>query len=527
VFGCGRALGLDDLTFDRDASGIECASHADCAASNFGTTMCRSSRCVALGNYDPTQTDPEQRGDCKLVIGATNLDRGAEPFLFGAFANIDPVAPESSVAVLNYKLAVKEVATLGGIPIAGESRLPVGVVCDARVSPERLERSLDYLVDGLGISSLIAGIGDAAALRSSFEHVQHEQKDVFFLSPLSSSSVLTSIPDGDLLWSMMPDVLDVAPVYLPLVSRIEQFINRAQEEGPGPHLRVALVVASDYTKLSQIGLFLDEQLSFNGKSAAENAPDDYLLLNVSSEYVDPNADLSAQLALLQAFRPHLIVSAAGPEMLTKLIPFLELEWPVAEQQRPFYLLSPLQASDRAQLIATARANAGFQLEQRLVGVNIAAAADSRLYADYFNRLKSEYPEALNIDGTENYYDAAYFLMYAAAAGAKAAQVSGEDMVAGMHRLLGGVSYDVGSRDLLAALGYLRDDPARTIALQGTLGPPDFDENGARRGTGSVWCLERSTDPSSSAPVWNLAWDVLRYDPTAGALSGTFPCFDGF
>jgi hypothetical protein len=86
---------------------------------------------------------------------------------------------------------------------------------------------------------------------------------------------------------------------------------------------------------------------------------------------------------------------------------------------------------------------------------------------------------------------------------------------------------VGSRDIISAFGYLQDDRTRTIALQGTLGPPEFHANGARIGVGSVWCMAQVADPELSSNPWEYRYDVLRYDPETSDLTGTFPCFDGF
>lgn len=516
-------MGLSDLTFNREPA---CATHADCSRAHLAPTICQASRCVELTNYDPLATDPEQRGDCRIVVGAENLDSGFEPFVFGAFANIDATAPESSVPVLNYKLAMQEFKARGGIPVAGESRLPVAVVCNSSTTAEAQERSLDHLVDTLGVSAVVASITDASMLKSGFEHVRTKAKPPLLLSPFGSTSALTAVHDDDLLWHLLPDVVDIAPAYVPLVERVESYVNPLVPGEPHSPVRVALVVATDFGKLDVIGTVLDEELRFNGKTAKENGPEQYLRVTVPYGVTNPNADLTEPLRELQAFKPHIVVSAAGSEFLTKILLNLEADWPESEQKRPFYVLSPLQAN--YVLLGLEKYDTVYQLRQRIVGINYAAAADPTLYDDYLGRLTAKYPAVKNLESTENYYDAVYLLLYAASAGARTQpQPAGSDLALGMHRLLSGVPYDVGPTDLVDALGYLEGDPGNTIALQGTLGPPDFDEHGGRRGVGSAWCLERAPLPTSGVLTWHIHFDALRYDPAGATLSGNFPCFPDF
>jgi hypothetical protein len=521
TIGCSRVVGLDELTFNQEP---ECRTHTECVETELAPSICRNSRCLQLTNYDSFALEPDQHGDCRVVVGAENLESGFEPFLFGAFARIDPATPQSSPAVLNYKLAVQEFSKRGGLSIAGASRLPVAVVCNADVAPERLERSMDFLVDTLGVSAIIAAITDVGDLRSSFEHVRQKSKDVFFSNPHSSSNVLTSLQDAR-LWHLLPDVLDVAPAYVPLVTRVEHYINPATASGSRPPIRLALVVANDFTKLDGIGEVLNGQLRFNDKSAADNEPDHYLPLVVTSPFTDPAADLSPQLEKLRAFRPHIIVSAASSEFLEKILPELEKDWPESEAPRPFYVLSPYQRGPA--VLELAKYDWAYQLRRRIVGVNIAGAEDPTLYDAYLSRLKLQFPDAHNLDSTENYYDAVYLLLYAAAAGAEGREPMGTDVANGMQRLLRGIRYDVGPKDLVDAMRYLEEDRERTISLYGTLGPPDFDANGARRGTGSVWCIDEIEDALSGATAWHLHFDTLRFDPEQGVLTGALPCIEGF
>jgi hypothetical protein len=155
--------------------------------------------------------------------------------------------------------------------------------------------------------------------------------------------------------------------------------------------------------------------------------------------------------------------------------------------------------------------------ERLAGVNAASAEDSSLYDAYTIRYQSAYSQ-LDV-GYENYYDAAYYLLYATGAAGSLASISGSDIARGMQRLLSGrLEFGVGPDDLPSALSAL-STPNATITLNGTMGPPTWDPaTGGRTDPGSVWCVDSSGTQRA---------DVLRYDTTNHSLVGTFPCITGF
>jgi hypothetical protein len=137
-----------------------------------------------------------------------------------------------------------------------------------------------------------------------------------------------------------------------------------------------------------------------------------------------------------------------------------------------------------------------------------------------NRFHGAYPDATNFLGYENFYDGAYYLLYAVA-GAGNNFASGGDMAnPGMRRLLiGTTSYGVGPGDMPAAMSNLFNN--FSIVLNGTMGPPDFDVlTGARTAYGSVWCVDATRETQS---------DVLKYIAATKELEGSFPasCISGF
>jgi hypothetical protein len=91
----------------------------------------------------------------------------------------------------------------------------------------------------------------------------------------------------------------------------------------------------------------------------------------------------------------------------------------------------------------------------------------------------------------------------------------------MRRLLQGQEYGVGPVDIAAVFDALGTDGV-TIALEGTLGPSDFDqESGVRYSVGGVFCFRETGQMAT------LHTDVLRYDRELGNFDGEFPCFTGF
>jgi hypothetical protein len=159
--------------------------------------------------------------------------------------------------------------------------------------------------------------------------------------------------------------------------------------------------------------------------------------------------------------------------------------------------------------------APVDLRRRMLGVNWAGAADKTLYETYQARFNAAFPSAAGMLGFENYYDAAYYLIYAGIAAGPVSPLLGADFALGMGRLLAGrPEFDVGPEHLPAAYRTL-ENPTSAIALNGTMGPPDFDaRTGARSTAGAVWCIAEGP---------RLETDVLRLDED-GQLAGRFPCY---
>jgi hypothetical protein len=252
-------------------------------------------------------------------------------------------------------------------------------------------------------------------------------------------------------------------------------------------------------------------LQFNGRSANENSPNQFRAVDITSSALAPETpDYSAAIRLLEDFSPHVIIAAASDEFLTAMIPALESQ---ASGIEPFYLLSPWHYGSLRLPWLTERYP---RLYARIAGVNWAAAPDQTIYDGYQARFDAAYPAFAGTRGNENYYDAAYYLVHAAAAAGTVTPLLGSNLVYGMRRLLSGrLEFSVGPSDLLPAFLAL-EVPGTSIVLNGAMGPPNFDpRTGARNEPGSVWCVDVKGTVHA---------DVLRLDSDA-TLVGRFPCFD--
>jgi hypothetical protein len=513
--GCARLLGADELSFDgpggcsatsggeecaeggaADAP-RECAQDEDCMPYSWSEPgVCRKGECVGLLDG----------AGCARVLGAENLRAGAPLFVFGIVGEL--LRPGDAQDQI-YALALSELSN-GGLELGGRAALPIAVVCDAFPTDDGLEKSIDHLVDTVGAPAIVASLG-AVALQAAFERVHEtKDKDVFFLSAFESDGRLETVDDDGLLWHVLPSLRQIAPAYLPLVRRVEDYVNPAPPEGERRPLRLALVESSG-PAYAAVGAYLDEQLVFNGKPARENGPEHYLRLSS-----DAGSSVAEELERLTSFAADVVVLSGGEELTRRAMEVPEATRPPG-QRGPFYVTSP-QVTGAANFWQMMRNVPG--LARRVVGVSTSTAEEPALSDAFLSKLASLTP-SIDGRGGQNFYDAIYYTLYAAVAAGVAAEVTGPTMARGMLRLLEGPRFEVGVTDIPAAVAQLQSG-TEGIALYGTLGAPTFDRaTGARLGPGSAWCISTA----SGAPEARA--DALRYDPETRTLFGEFPCLEGF
>ncbi len=487
----------------------DCETHEDCMEKADGLpAICREGACTTLVNG-------ADGGQCTVVLGVDNLYEHENVFVFGAFSAIpDARQPRSSPITLNFEYVIDKVSERGGLQIQGKTQYPVAVVCNAAgADKDSLDKSFDHLVDTVEVPAIISSVY-ALELKRSFERIYDggDGKKVFFLSPFESDQALTKIDDSGLLWHLLPDSLSVAPAYVPLFQRVEAKIA---DGGVTPPIRVALI-ESDFQWLLDVSDYLQDELVFNGLSPIDNGAN-FELVKIDSS----GEDWVAAYEELEAFKPHVIVSASGSEF-HQVMEQLEAEWDgfAGGQARPYYILSPFQyGTGLTDLVADDPA-----LRERVVGINTASAEDLTLYNKYLFDFRSTYKDFKPLDllnGTENFYDAALFTLLAASAAGNVPKLRGLDIARGMGRLVDNVDGTEANMTLDKVQEYSQtlNTTELNYALTGTLGPPNFNPGfGTRQGKGSVWCV-------TSDPV--VLFDVLRYDAENSTLTGDFPanCFD--
>jgi hypothetical protein len=266
-------------------------------------------------------------------------------------------------------------------------------------------------------------------------------------------------------------------------------------------------------------------LRFNGKSVLDNG-DDFFTSAVPALADEPDADYAPVNAALLEFRPHVVIAVTREEFVYKMLPALEGGWNAAApgQAKPFYIL-PTALSGNLDLLNyiadDAPVGSSESKRKRILGVAPASAEDLTLYNQFLVRFRTAYPRFENPGGFENFYDSVYLLANAMFAAGSVPRLTGSDIARGLQRVTTG-STVVNVGPTFIADGSTALAAGGAIRLNGTMGLADFDPGvGARRGNGSVYCVQRSGAGLS------FAYDVLRYQPTNQTLSGDFPCFAGF
>jgi len=177
---------------------------------------------------------------------------------------------------------------------------------------------------------------------------------------------------------------------------------------------------------------------------------------------------------------------------------------------------------------------------RFVGVNYASTEPNPVLAAYQAEFVAAYGQGPSVEG-DNYYDAAYFTIYALVAAGRTSNLTGTNVAEGMTHLVyvNGMQYDIGPASIGAVLTALTSLETTAIALVDTIGPPNFNNTtGARITPGDVYCINRNTQASADGGLNIMPffdYDVLRPDGISDAgpdavppaLEGTFPCYDGF
>lgn len=504
----------------------ECESNARCIDDHFGQPyVCQQGRCVGLVTKE-----------CPLVIGGQNL-RAEAPIVFGAYA-LAPDGVSRSVFSRNLELVISELTTkvvgLRGGP-NGTRRTLSFLVCNSNhpdVAPgtiDAFEPSLNHLINDLHVPGIVSGLA-AKDLQAVFSQ-RLDAAGTFVISPFEQDSELAALSDGGRLWHLLGATSDLAPAFGPLLKRTDTYLRRDESflklESPGAKLRLALLAAN----IAREADVRDAILALPALSDFEVEP-----FQIESALTTKSPDVSGAASELLDFAPNIIVALAGSEFIQGVMPVLESgsTWSMRTggQQRPMYVLGAAMAAETWATYSTKEGDgSGYKtLLDRIVGVAYASAADTNLLDKYVARLISANKDIADpsvLLGSENVYDAAYLIVYAAAAAGEVPTLTGKDLALGMRRLLNGSRYDVGPAPISSVLTAL--DNGDDIGLWLTLGEPSWNAaRGTRNGLGSVYCLNNGAFAYEAMFPKGPNNDALRFDPQSGTLaSKPLSCIPNF
>ncbi len=508
-----------------------CESNAECIDEHFGQPfVCRGGECIKLTTEE-----------CPLVVGAGNL-RAQAPIIFGAYA-LAPDGVSRSMVTRNIDLAISEVTSkVTGLRDGpdGKRRTLAVVVCNSMypdVAPGTIDPfipSLDHLLDDLEVPGIISALS-AKDLQAVFAQ-RLDQAGTFVISPYEQDSELAALSDGGRLWNLLGATSDLAGAFGPLLARTDAylrgdttFLNLGRS---GDKLRVAIVMA-DIARETDVR---DALLQLPELAAFEVQP-----FRIESALLTEAPDTGAVADALLDFAPNIIVALAGSEFIQGVMPVIEAgstwsnrtKYMQVSQQRPMYVLGAAMAAETWATYSTKESDGGGYktLLDRIVGVTYASAEDTSLLDTYSARLISANQDLKDdpalLLGTENVYDAAYLMIYAAAAAGQVPKLTGKEMALGMRRLLSGPTYDIGPAAISSILNALGN--GEDIALRLTVGEAEWNTaRGTRNSVGSIYCLNNGGSTFETMFTRGPNYDALRYDSSTQTLSDeALPCIRDF
>jgi hypothetical protein len=511
-------------------TGTPCTHYADCPSTNAAhpEVACDVDRqtCVQLTTEE-----------CPFVIGdyQVSMTGSRNPIFVGAFAQLPTGEPQSDVSFVNYALAQHDFAGVGGIPAGPGAglRTPVFVVCNDQGD---IAGAMAHLVSDVHVPAVIAALS-SKVLGATFSNVNltssSDAPKVFFMNPFGADRTLTSLPTAGLLWHMLGQPSDLVPAYQALFPRVEAHVRAVRGLDPGAPMKVATVTPQSTLPIDLNGA-VNPALTWTGGPATAQNTANYLDVELSASTLDAltiaQIDVKPAVSKLVAFQPDVVLSY-GSEEVINLIETFEL---TPGSTRPFYVLGPYNTGST--ILITWIGNLDSR-RTRFVGINYAATQDNPVLAAYQQHFLDANPTGVSDQG-DNYYDAAYFTLYALVAAGRAGDLTGKSVALGMPHLVytDGTPYDVGPTAISGVLTALTTLGTTGIGLVDTIGPPQFNNTtGARITPGDVYCINRNTQASPDGgldltPYYD--YDVLTPrdagpDAVPPALEGTYPCYDGF
>ncbi|HEY5957715.1 MAG TPA: hypothetical protein VIV60_14225 [Polyangiaceae bacterium] len=517
--------------------------------------ICRNNACVDITS-----------ADCPVLIpkkDATTLLKQRDVIVVGGFASMNnPSNLYDSQAIANWGLAFAEFnkSALNGLGLpalkGGTQRPLVGVICSTtNATNESVQRMVKHLRDDAQVPAILSTLSTSLlyqawqTLHPDIPEPNAPNDTTFFMSTGSADMRLANLSDEGLMWHMLGDPRTLAAPAVTLLKQIETYVNRLRaknfletgiDDPAAEPLRVTLISSDDSVMVDMAAILTSPEsasrpgttLTFNGLPALGNGSN-FAWKKIDSVLLHNPPDVSAAIQELTTHPPHVIVAMATAEFASKVVPAIEPNWATIApgRIRPYYLVSHRlyntpELKDNARLYSTTSP----PFSERVVGVNYAAAQDAHakeLYTQYLAELRSDFTGTVSVDGTENHYDGAYYLLYSlASAAATLNSPTGADIVTALKTRI--ISESASAAPVDVGFGPLsgRDTGTSTItrlfneissykmSLYGTLGPPDFDRlSGTRVSATSAWCIDKT-----GLAAWDYKADGLMFNATTRSFS---------
>jgi len=336
--------------------------------------------------------------------------------------------------------------------------------------------------------------------------------DVFFMVPPYSDKALIEESDNGLVWHMLSGAEQLSVSFQPLFEMAETHLRTFNTIPSGTNnMRVAIVVGEDQRFLTEMRDYIDNNVTINGALVKENGTETVQTFSIQSSYTNSEGvGWSDTVQQILDFAPHIVLGLTTDEAVTDFIPLIENGWDAANgpQDPPFYILSPLDYNLSTAMPYVISQDTTATLFKRVIGINWPAAEDQTIYDAYQTRFYDR--NHINAPFYDNYYDAAYYLLYGVAASYW--PVRGSSIIDGLIQVTTGTTeVAVGpGAEMQATVNALKSGGTK-FKIIGAMGPPNWDSKGSRQDPATVWCIDQ----------WGAYYpDRLRYNSSSMTLEGS-------
>lgn len=454
---CADVLGIEQRKFE------PCTSTAVCRAREGPGSFCNAGACTPtpVANDACLVLEPNEQ-----EVSAHDWQSGSAEVL-GVLSRLENAGEASRLVAM--RLAVREINENLGI---GNNRRLVMVACDyggasglldGDAARQVIEDGVSYLSRDLGASVIISG-SSSASTQLAINHIVRTDLPTAYISSFSTSTQLTDYDDRGLLWRTAATDAGQAVALAELIGRAPNLTHLAiiyvddtygRPLQQGVKLELTRVNPGIATSIHSFG---SSETSFDAviASALEEQPDGMLVIGVDGETVTRVYQALVDSGQQASVVHHFLADAAKDQTA---------------------LLSASLSAEVDAIVAGALGTAPYHSTGAQYDTFKQALSDAfGIDADGFSFLAQSYDAA---------YLAGYGLAYAQAAGTIDGATVAEGFsrtVAGDEVLVGKPSWNIARRILTEG-----DDASRTIDIDGTSGPLDFDtRTGDTTGPMEIW-----------------------------------------